>query len=208
MNSQSIFSGHCRTYKVVSHKENPFPLFFWDATPFPYPQNQTNDQSKQKKPGTVHTSPRAPCHLPYDAEELGHGQLLGDQELSLVQRGQELLPGIALHYHLLGVSALKNVTQNSQYLRVLQQGDREWVFCSCCCYYFFFSSNRIVYPFSKSTMESYRDLVWELCPDSSHFLLSGCCEYFKYRRVRKRREQSVSFPFSVWQPRQLPENFT
>lgn len=78
----------------------------------------------EKAQDRQHTSPCEPCHLPYDAEELGHGQLLGDQELSLVQRGQELLPGIALHYHLSRGSALKNVTQNSQYLRILQQGER------------------------------------------------------------------------------------
>ena len=46
-------------------------------------------------------------------------------------------------------------------------------------------------------MESYRDLVWELCPDSSNFLLSGCCEYFKDKRISKQQEKAVSCSLSL-----------
>ena len=49
------------------------------------------------------TPSHVPCHLPDDAEELGHGQLLRDQELGLVQQRQELLLGVAFHYDLLRV---------------------------------------------------------------------------------------------------------
>ena len=41
----------------------------------------------QKPKPTQHTPPQALSYLPNDAEELGHGQFLWDQELGLVQPG-------------------------------------------------------------------------------------------------------------------------
>ena len=60
--------------------------------------------SQKPKPTRHPPTPQALSYLPNDAEELGHGQFLWDQELGLVQPGQELLPGVALHYHLSRVS--------------------------------------------------------------------------------------------------------
>ena len=76
------------------------------------PSSKPNQLTKQTEKAQ-HMPPHVLCHLPDDAEELGHGQLLRDQELGLVQRRQELFPGIALHYHLSRGSTPKNVTELS-----------------------------------------------------------------------------------------------
>lgn len=66
-------------------------------------------------------------------------------------------------------------------------------------------------PPSGSPMVSYRDLVGELCPDSSNFLLSDCCECFKHKGRSKDQEKARSSPlFRVTQkttPRNLPKLF-
>lgn len=155
-----------------------------------------------------HPPPVVLCHLLDGTEELAHGQILWDQELDLVQRGQRPLPGISLHNHLLGGRPPGNVAESSQ-CPASENGGRQWALgCSCyfCC--FDFSSRDRTYPFSKSTSGSYRDLVWELCLDSSNFLSTGCCEHFKYKRISKQpREVCIHSPLSG-DPDSYIENFT
>ena len=144
----------------------------------------------QKPKPTQHTLPQALSYLPNDAEELGHGQFLWDQELGLVQPGQELLPGVTLHYHLsrisTWISSEANVKGYTSLFYIWGTWTRKkevigWVLV--------FqrigshsppSPNPCPHPHSHSPGQwSYRDLARELHSDSSNFLSSGCCEHLR-----------------------------
>lgn len=77
----------------MNHKGNLLSLFQNVPILKTKPANKANGKSPAH-------SPTRTCHLPDGAEELAHGQLPRNQELGLVQRRQELLPGVAFHYHL------------------------------------------------------------------------------------------------------------
>lgn len=114
-------------------------------------QNHLNSSLwTQQRPGPVlgsepHCDTQRHKLVPDDGDKLGHGEFVRDQELGFVQRGQILLPLVALDDHLWGTG---QQVRTLRHLHGLSPG---------------------------SVAHTYRDFVGELGPDSCHFLFPCRC---------------------------------